>query len=86
MWKELWEYISDIILQLFISLVNLGHYPAAWKTAIIIVLKKPGKPDYTVPGAYRPISLLNTLGKLLEKVIARRLTFYAETHKLLPET
>jgi hypothetical protein len=33
------------------------------------VLRKPGKPDYSLPGAYRPISLLNTLGKLLEAVI-----------------
>jgi hypothetical protein len=40
-------------------------------------------PDYS---AYRPICLLNTLGKLLEAVMARRLAYYAETHKLLPDT
>ena len=51
-----------------------------------MVLKKPGKPDYSAPGAYRPISLLNTLGKLLEAVIARRLSFWAETYKPLPDT
>lgn len=51
-----------------------------------MVLRKPGKPDYSVPGAYRPISLLNTLGKLLEAVMARRLSYYAETHGLLPNT
>ena len=51
-----------------------------------MVLKKPGKPDYSAPGAYRPISLLNTLGKILEAVIARRLSFWAETYKLLPDT
>jgi hypothetical protein len=50
------------------------------------VLRKPGKPDYTVPGAYRPISLLNTLGKILEAVMARRLSIWAENHKLLPDT
>jgi hypothetical protein len=53
---------------------------------MIVVLRKPGKPDYTVPGAYRPISLLNTLGKILEAVMARRLLFWAEKHKLLPDT
>jgi hypothetical protein len=51
-----------------------------------VVLRKPGKPDYAVPGAYRPISLLNTLGKLLEAVIARRLSYLAEKHGLLPDT
>ena len=43
-----------------------------------------GKPDYSLPGAYRPISLLNALGKLLEAVIARRLSYLAEKHGLLP--
>jgi len=54
--------------------INLSHHPKAWRRAIIVVLRKPEKPDYTVPNAYRPISLLNTLGKLLESVIARRLS------------
>lgn len=44
------------------------------------------KADYSVPGAYRPISLLKTLGKLLEAVIARRLSYLAENHGLLPDT
>ncbi|KAF4233525.1 hypothetical protein CNMCM6805_009182 [Aspergillus fumigatiaffinis] len=64
----------------------LGYYPDQWKRARIVVLRKPGKPDYTVPEAYRPISLLNTLEKILEAVMARRLSFWAENHKLLPDT
>jgi hypothetical protein len=51
-----------------------------------VVLRKPRKPNYSVPGAYRPISLLNTLGKLLEVVIARRLLYLIEKHSLLPDT
>jgi hypothetical protein len=35
---------------------------------------------------YRPISLLNTLGKLLEAVMARRLSYLAEKHSLLPNS
>lgn len=50
------------------------------------MLRKPGKPDYSKPGAYRPISLLNTLGKLLEAVMARRLSYVAEKHGLLPNS
>lgn len=49
-------------------------------------MRKSGKPDYGVPEAYRPISLLNTLGKILEAVMARRLSFWAESYKLLPDT
>lgn len=50
------------------------------------MLRKSGKPDYTIPGAYRPISLLNPLGKLLEAVVARRLSYLAESSGLLPDT
>jgi hypothetical protein len=42
------------------------------------------KPNYTIPKASRPLSLLSTLGKILELVIARRLAYWAETHDLLP--
>jgi hypothetical protein len=48
-------------------------------------LRKPGKPHYSVPGAYRPIHLLNILGKLLEAVMAKRLSYYTETYGLLPD-
>lgn len=51
-----------------------------------MVLRKPGKRDYSVPSAYRPISLLDTLGKLLEAVIARRLSLFIESYRLLPDT
>jgi len=37
------------------------------------MLPKPGK-DPSVVSSYRPISLLNTLGKLFERVVAHRLT------------
>ena len=44
--------------------IDLGYYPRKWKMASIVILRKSGKPDYSVPEAYRPISLLNTLGKI----------------------
>ena len=84
--QNLWPYISVAVTRTFTASLNLGHYPQRWKTAKIVVLRKPGKADYTVPSSYRPISLLNTLGKLLEAVVARRLSYYAEKYKLLPDT
>ena len=85
-WYELWLYVSSYVTQIFSSSINLRYYPQQWKIAKIVVLRKPGKGDYTTPKAYRPISLLNTLGKLLEAVMARRLSYYAEHYQLLPDT
>lgn len=56
------------------SAIDLEYHPQRWRSARIIVLRKPGKPDYSLPGAYHPFSLLNTLGKLLEAVMAQRLS------------
>jgi len=50
-----------------------------------VVIRKPGKPNYTLAKAYRPISLLQTLSKALELAIARRISYLTETYNLLPE-
>jgi hypothetical protein len=47
--------------------------------------KKTGKDDYIDLLAYRPIALLNTLSKVLESIMARRLRFLSEKHALLPD-
>ncbi|KIJ11392.1 hypothetical protein PAXINDRAFT_60494, partial [Paxillus involutus ATCC 200175] len=50
------------------------------------ILRKPGRPDYTITKAYHPIALLNTTGKFLTVVIMDQLTFLLEQHNLLPNT
>lgn len=58
--------------------------PDQWQHAKIIPLKKPDKPDYALAKAWRPISLLSTLGKLLEAVLAEKLSHTVKTYGLLP--
>ncbi|XP_063623904.1 uncharacterized protein LOC134795903 [Cydia splendana] len=53
-----------------------GYFPEAWKTATVVVLRKPGKGDYTKPKSYRPIGLLPILGKVFEKMVVARLKFH----------
>lgn len=49
----------------------LGHHPTIWKQAMVMVIPKPGKANYTCMKAHHPISLLKTMRKLLEKIIAK---------------
>ena len=42
----------------------------------MIIIPKPNKPSYDSPKSFRPIILLNTLGKLIEKVIGERIQFH----------
>jgi hypothetical protein len=68
----------------FQTSLDEGQLPAQWRNAKIIPLKKPGKGDYTIAKAWRPISLLSTLGKALESVVAERISYMVETFGLLP--
>jgi hypothetical protein len=51
-----------------------------------MVLRKGGDRDYQEPWSYLPVALLNTLRKLLELNMARRLSYMVETYDLLPPT
>jgi Reverse transcriptase (RNA-dependent DNA polymerase) len=64
---------------------ELKTYPAEWRDSITRVLRKPGKADYTAPGAYRPIAPLDTIGKVLSACMGEDLIKMAEKHRLLPE-
>ncbi|KAF5540863.1 hypothetical protein FMEXI_8360 [Fusarium mexicanum] len=70
----------------FRACLNLSLHPAKFKDSIIVMLLKVGKePDK--PESYRPISLLSTVGKLYEKILADMMTdALKENPHLLPAT
>ncbi len=82
--KWLWNCDRQCIMTLIEACISVGHHPAEGKNAIICIIPKPGQADYSLPKIFRPISLLDCLGKLIEKVVAH--LFYQEiiTHDLLP--
>ena len=53
---------------------------------ITFVLRKEGKADYLFLESYCPITLKNTLSKILEKVIADYITDTAKKYALLPQS
>ena len=67
---------------LYNNLILYGYHPICWREATGVVLKKP-KRNASLPKFYRIISLLNCLGKIAEKIIAKRLAFLANTTKLV---
>ncbi|GKU14944.1 unnamed protein product, partial [Fusarium langsethiae] len=83
-WKQVWPSVRHDVLDIFQASLEEGTIPKQWRHARIIPLKKPGKQDYTIAKAWRPISLLATLGKVLESVVAERISHAVEAHGLLP--
>ena len=69
-----------LLQNLFNSCMDKGEW--VWNTAKIIFLKN-GKSSYAVPGSYRPISISSYIGKLLEKILAARITAFLEANGIL---
>lgn len=61
-----------------------GELPSQLKESTTVTLRKEAKKDYSLPGSYRPIAVENALTKVIEKVVADRISAAAEIHLLLP--
>ncbi|TDZ24501.1 putative RNA-directed DNA polymerase from transposon X-element [Colletotrichum orbiculare MAFF 240422] len=60
-----------------------SYHPLAFKRAATVMLRKPGKEAWRAK-AYRPVALLPSLGKVLEKLVARRLAAWLAASGHLP--
>jgi hypothetical protein len=69
--KKGWDVVKDHLITIYNTCFSLGHHPARWREAKVVVIPKPDKPDYSLPKAHRPISLLETMSKLLKKAVAK---------------
>jgi hypothetical protein len=75
--------VSRALTLLADTCLRLKHYPAFLKSSRTIVLRKPRKSSYESLSAWRPIALLKTIGKVVKKLLARRIRNSAEEHHLL---
>jgi len=62
-----------------------GRIPRRWKAAKIIPITKPGKENSMDPSKYRPISLFNIGGKVLEKLLINRINHHLYKNEVLIE-
>ena len=66
------EAYPEVLLEAFNSCLREGRFFADWKKQRLVLLRKGNKP-LGVASSYRPICLLDTMGKLLEELILQRL-------------
>ena len=79
--KDSADLITPSLTKLFNSSLQSSTFPAIWKSAKVTSLHKSG--DRSAPENYRPISVLPTLSKILEKTVHQQLYAYLEENKLL---
>jgi hypothetical protein len=66
---------GNIIVKIANICFTIGHWPDHFKKSVSIIIPKPGKATYNKAKSFRPIVLLNTIGKLIKKMIANQLQF-----------
>src|SRR6266481_3198126 len=84
--KECVDALTPHLVRIFHAMFKLGVYYSQWKEIITCVLRKPGKPHYDIPKAYRPIALLNSIAKLATSIVAEELSYLVEANGPLPDT
>ena len=82
-WKQVNTINPSILLNLLSPLLAFGYHPSSLKRANRIFLPKPGKADYSSPASFRIIVLLETVSKILERIVATRLSLLGRTVGLL---
>ena len=85
MLKHLGACSRAFLLAIFNHSWMKGVVPAVWKEAIVVPVPEKGK-DKKNLRSYRPISLLSCVGKLLERMVNRRLINHLESNNVLSPT
>jgi hypothetical protein len=77
--RKCMDILTPHLTRLFQATFDFNTTYNQWKEFTMVVLRKPGKTDYTVPKAYRSIALLNTTYKLLSSTLTTFLRYSKRT-------
>ena len=79
--KDAFLVLTDQLVHLFNCSLFSGFFPDKWKVAKILPLFKGG--DRESVNNYRPVSLLPLPGKLLEKIVHKRISAFWDNNNVL---
>ncbi|VEN61176.1 unnamed protein product [Callosobruchus maculatus] len=77
-------FITPHLIHLFNCCLDKGHFPEHWKTAVVVPLPKVKNPKSL--NEIRPISLLPTISKIFEKILASQIKEYLLERDIYPVT
>ena len=82
--KKLPETTINVLIDTFNVSLATSYIPAAWKVGITCPIPKPGK-DLRSNKSCRPITMLSCIGKLMERIVQKRIECFLEEGSKLGE-
>ena len=75
--------VANTLAEIFNISIESGTFPEDLKKANVVpIYKKGAKDDFR---NYRPVSLCSTVGKIMERIVAKRLQLHLRMHGLVAE-
>lgn len=71
-WRATIEKFPELLARVMSSCFREASFPERWKKSRLVLLQKKGKP-HGEPSSYRPLCLIDEIGKYLERLMLRRL-------------
>ena len=84
-YKRLVEILPRYITAIYSECLTKGTFPKRWKKAVIIPIIKPGQEESDEVSKLRPISLLDTGGKVFEKITINRINHHVYSRGYMDE-
>ena len=74
-------HLTPILTNIFNLILETGIYPDCLKNAIVTPIFKNG--DRLSPSNYRPISVLNSINKIFERLLFKRLDHFSQSYNIM---
>lgn len=78
----IFPHLSDHITHIINTVLSSNIFPDAWKKANVLPLAKVSNPENF--GQLRPISILPTLSKILERIMHKQMSEYVLLNNIIP--
>ena len=73
------RYLTDM----YNRVLDKGQW--LWDSSLVCFIRKADKDSYLLPGSFRPITLASYIGKILERVLQKRLLLYCQREDIIDE-
>ena len=79
--KKLPIYAIKLLTHLYNMVLKTGDW--IWNSSLVTFIRKANKNSYLLPGSYRPLTLSSYIGKIMERVLQKRLIIYCQQNGVI---